>query len=139
LPSLAQGAGGGMAAYTSFPKPVPRLCLLEAGGYFDPADPKYITQLKWAYESPRRGAGTTRAFGDFDAAYGGWDIEGEPYSNGKGHGFSLVPVAECSAGVRITGGGSPCGLAPDDFKRRSLTGVGEDWPIGYDDIKPLLR
>jgi hypothetical protein len=28
--------------------------------------------------SPRRGAGTTRPFGDFDASYGGWEIEGEP-------------------------------------------------------------
>ena len=25
---------------------------------------------------------------------------------------------------------------PDDFKRRSLDGLGDDWPITYDDIKP---
>jgi hypothetical protein len=34
--------------------------------------------MRWPYESPRRGAGTIRDFGDFDMAYGGWDIEGEP-------------------------------------------------------------
>ena len=28
-------------------------------------------------------------------------------------------------------------FAPDDFRRKSMTGVGEDWPIGYDDIKPF--
>ena len=27
-------------------------------------------------------------------------------------------------------------LGPDDFKRRSLDGLGDDWPITYDDIKP---
>jgi choline dehydrogenase-like flavoprotein len=37
-----------------------KVCVLEAGQPFDPADPKNITQLKWPYESPRRGAGTTR-------------------------------------------------------------------------------
>ena len=42
------------------------------------ANPDQMTQMKWAYDSPRRGAGTTRPFGDFDQAYGGWDIEGEP-------------------------------------------------------------
>jgi choline dehydrogenase-like flavoprotein len=27
-------------------------------------------------------------------------------------------------------------MGPDDFKRRSLDGLGDDWPITYDDIKP---
>jgi choline dehydrogenase-like flavoprotein len=27
-------------------------------------------------------------------------------------------------------------FGPDDFKRGSISGVGDDWPIGYDDIKP---
>jgi choline dehydrogenase-like flavoprotein len=64
-----------------------KVCVLEAGQPFDPADPKNITQLKWPYESPRRGAGTTRPFGDFDAAYGGWEIEGEPYTRAAGTKF----------------------------------------------------
>ena len=25
---------------------------------------------------------------------------------------------------------------PDDFRRRSLDGLGDDWPISYDDLKP---
>ena len=44
-----------MAAYT-LAKAGAKVVLLEAGGYYDPADPKYITQLKWPWESPRRGA-----------------------------------------------------------------------------------
>ena len=27
-------------------------------------------------------------------------------------------------------------FGPKDFKRRSIDGLGEDWPIGYEDIKP---
>ena len=27
-------------------------------------------------------------------------------------------------------------FGPDDFSRSSLDGLGEDWPIGYDDLKP---
>ena len=27
-------------------------------------------------------------------------------------------------------------LMLDDFKKKSIDGLGEDWPIGYDDIKP---
>jgi choline dehydrogenase-like flavoprotein len=27
-------------------------------------------------------------------------------------------------------------MGPDDFRRRSLDGLGDDWPITYDDVKP---
>ena len=89
---VGSGAGGGMAAYM-LAKAGAKVVLLEAGGYFDPADPKYITQLKWPWESPRRGASTeARSGGDFDAAWGGWEIEGEPYSAKSGTEFQLVPL-----------------------------------------------
>ena len=73
---VGSGAGGGMAAYVLANAGV-KVLLLEAGPMYDPA--KNVTQLKWPYESPRRGASTPlRHFGDFDAAYGGWELEGEP-------------------------------------------------------------
>ena len=49
---IGSGAGGGMAVY-ELTKAGAKVCLLEAGQHFDPADPKYITQLKWSYDSPR--------------------------------------------------------------------------------------
>ena len=27
-------------------------------------------------------------------------------------------------------------FGPDDFRRKSLDGLGDDWPITYDDLKP---
>ena len=76
---VGSGAGGGMAAYVLANAGV-KVVLLEAGPLYDPA--KNVTQLKWPWESPRRGASTPyRHFGDFDAAYGGWELEGEPYTH----------------------------------------------------------
>ncbi|GAB4017930.1 GMC family oxidoreductase [Spirosoma migulaei] len=132
---VGSGAGGGMAAYT-LAKAGAKVALLEAGGYFDPADPKYITQLKWPWESPRRGASTTRAFGDFDAAWGGWDIEGEPYSAKQGTEFYWFR-SRMLGGRTNHWGRISMRFGPDDFRRRSLTGIGDDWPITYDDLKPF--
>ncbi|GAB3546200.1 GMC oxidoreductase [Spirosoma fluminis] len=133
---VGSGAGGGMAAYM-LTKAGAKVLLLEAGGYYDPADPKYITQLKWPYESPRRGAATaSRSGGDFDAAWGGWDIEGEPYSSKPGGEFHWFR-SRMLGGRTNHWGRISLRFGPDDFRRRSLTGVGDDWPIGYEDMKPF--
>ncbi|HEV7347222.1 GMC family oxidoreductase [Telluribacter sp.] len=131
---IGSGAGGGMAAH-QLSKAGAKVALLEAGGYYDPADPKYITQLKWPWESPRRGASTTRPFGDFDAAWGGWEIEGEPYTRKNGTQFdwfrSRMLGGRTNHWGRIT-----LRFGPNDFRRKSIDGLGEDWPISYDDVKP---
>ncbi|MBT1704558.1 FAD-dependent monooxygenase, partial [Chryseosolibacter indicus] len=76
---IGSGAGGGMAAFTLANAGI-KVVMLEAGPMYDPA--KNVTQLKWSYESPRRGAASVhRHFGDMDAAYGGWQLEGEPYTH----------------------------------------------------------
>lgn len=131
---VGSGAGGGMAAH-ELTKAGAKVCVLEAGQPFDPADPKNITQLKWPYESPRRGAGTTRPFGDFDAAYGGWEIEGEPYTRATGTKFDWFR-SRMVGGRTNHWGRISLRFGPDDFRRKSIDGLGDDWPIGYDDVKP---
>ncbi len=130
---VGSGAGGGMAAYT-LAKAGLKVCLLEAGPMYDPQ--KNITQLKNPWDSPRRGAGTEfRPFGDFDACYCGWKIEGEPYSASPGtqwHWFR----ARMLGGRTNHWGRISLRFGPKDFKRKSIDGLGEDWPIGYEDIKP---
>ena len=76
---VGSGAGGGMATKILSEAGL-SVAVVEAGPFFDPADPKSMTQLKPAFHSPRRGGSTTRHFGDYDQAYGGWDIDGEAYS-----------------------------------------------------------
>jgi choline dehydrogenase-like flavoprotein len=131
---IGSGAGGGMAAY-QLAKEGAKVALLEAGGYFDPADPKYITQLKWPYESPRRGAANHRPFGDFDAAWGGWELDGEPYTHKNGTQFDWFR-SRMLGGRTNHWGRISLRFGPKDFKRKSIDGLGDDWPIGYDEVKP---
>src|SRR5690606_14730158 len=131
---VGSGAGGGMASKILSEAGL-SVAVVEAGSDFDPAVEKYRTQLRYPWESPRRGAGTVRAFGDFDAAYGGWQIEGEPYTQANGSRFDWFR-SRMSGGRTNHWGRISLRFGPNDFKRRSMDGLGDDWPIGYDDIKP---
>ena len=130
---VGSGAGGGMAAYT-LAKAGIKVCLLEAGPMFDPA--KNVTQLKQPWQSPRRGAATSRPFGDFDACYGGWELEGEPYTKEAGTQWDWFR-ARMLGGRTNHWGRISLRFGPKDFQRKSLDGLGENWPITYDDIKPF--
>lgn len=132
---VGSGAGGGMASKILSEAGL-SVAVLEAGGDFDPAKEEDRTQLRPPWESPRRGAGTRiRPFGDFDQAIGGWDIEGEPYTRGEGTSFDWFR-SRMLGGRTNHWGRISLRFGPNDFKRKSIDGLGDDWPIGYDDIKP---
>ena len=132
---VGSGAGGGMAAKILTEAGL-KVALIEAGPDYDPAKKEQQTQLKWPYESPRRGANTTRAFGDFDAAYGGWEIEGEPYTRTKGTEFDWFR-SRMLGGRTNHWGRISLRFGPNDFKRHDFDGLSDNWPIGYDDVKPF--
>jgi len=111
-----------------------KVVMLEAGPMYDPA--KNVMQLKWTHESPRRGAATSyRDFGDLDAAYGGWQLEGEPYTHKDGTQFEWFR-SRMLGGRTNHWGRISLRFGPKDFKHKSIDGLGDDWPIGYDDVKP---
>ena len=107
--------------------------MLEAGVMWDPV----ATRRCWRGRTSRRGAATRpeRQFGEFDAGCGGWTLDGEPYTYAPGDRFDWFR-ARMLGGRTNHWGRISLRFGPDDFRRKSLDGLGDDWPIAYDDLKP---
>ncbi len=130
---VGSGAGGGMAAH-ALTQAGARVALVEAGAPWYAS--KHSTMLLPSYATQRRGRATKiRPFGEHDACDGGWDIEGEPYTRAPGTRFDWWR-ARMLGGRTNHWGRISLRFGPDDFKPKSRDGLGDDWPISYDDIAP---
>ncbi len=130
---IGSGAGGGMAA-SVLTKAGANVVMLEAGGWWD--NTRDSAMLKFPYQTPRRGASTKeRPFGEFDACIGGWEIDGEPYTKAEGTKFDWWR-ARMLGGRTNHWGRISLRFGPNDFKAKSHDGLGDDWPISYDEIAP---
>src|SRR5579863_9160511 len=133
---IGSGAGGGMAAKVLTEGGL-SVVMLEAGPPVNPE--KDFKMLMWPYDSPHRGAGVgghaREKFGEFLAPNGAWEIEGEPYTSAPGANFRWFRS-------RIVGGRTnhwgriALRFAPIDFKSGTRDGLGDDWPITYEDLSP---
>lgn len=133
---IGSGAGGGMAAKILTEGGL-TVALLEAGGPLNPE--KDFKMFQWPYDLPHRGVGAAgkaaENFSEFLAPNGAWKIDGEPYTSAPGANFQWFRS-------RIVGGRTnhwgriALRFAPVDFKSRTRDGIGEDWPITYDDLAP---
>ncbi|HXT15635.1 MAG TPA: GMC family oxidoreductase [Gemmatimonadaceae bacterium] len=130
---IGSGAGGGMAAYV-LTKAGARVVMLEAGHkWFASKDSAMMVP---SYATPHRGAAIHgRPFGEFDACDGGWEIDGEPYTRAPGTQFSWWR-ARMLGGRTNHWGRISLRFGPDDFRGKSVDGLGDDWPIAYEDVKP---
>src|SRR5437667_8370844 len=133
---IGSGAGGGMAAKVLTEGGL-NCALLEAGPNVNPE--KDFKMLMWPYEAPHRGAGiggrARENFGEFLAPNGAWKIEGAPYTSAPGSRFEWFRS-------RVVGGRTnhwgriALRFAPIDFKSATRDGLGDDWPISYEDLAP---
>ena len=130
---IGSGAGGGMAAKV-LTEAGANVMMLEAGVMWDArTDAK---MMAWPYSSPRRGAAIpARQFGEFDAGLGGWTLEGEPYTSAAGDQFDWFRTRMLGGRTNHWGRIS-LRFGPDDFRRKSMDGLGDDWPISYDELQP---
>lgn len=133
---IGSGAGGGMAAKVLTEGGL-SCALLEAGPDVNPE--KDFKMWVWPYELPHRGEGvggrSRENFGEFLAPNGAWHIEGEPYTSAPGSDFQWFRS-------RIVGGRTnhwgriALRFAPIDFRSKTRDGLGDDWPITYEDLSP---
>ncbi|HEX3927828.1 MAG TPA: GMC family oxidoreductase, partial [Gemmatimonadales bacterium] len=131
---VGSGAGGGMAAY-ELTKAGANVILLEAGGMWDNTKDSDMLVAPW--ETPRRGRSTAeRPFGEHDACIGGWNVPGEPFTTAPGTQFSWWR-ARMVGGRTNHWGRISLRFGPDDFKHKSVDGLGDDWPISYDEMAPF--
>ena len=129
---VGSGAGGGMAAMI-LAQAGAEVVMLEAGPWWETT--RESVMFKWPYDSPRRGAPTPeRPFGEFRAEIGGWTIKGEPYTVADGTQFEWFR-SRMLGGRTNHWGRISLRFGPDDFRRKSIDGLGDDWPITYQDVK----
>ncbi len=138
---IGSGAGGGTVTKVLTDMGI-SVALLEAGPMLDPS--KDYKEHMWPYQVSHRGTGEGGAayfgrnpynFGYFTASFGGWQLEGEPYTVAPGNQFDWFRS-------RILGGRTnhygriSLRFSDYDFKPYTRDSLGTDWPLSYDDMSP---
>jgi len=134
---IGSGAGGGTAAKVLTEGGL-SVVMLEAGPRLNPATD--FKEHVWPYELAHRGVdiggrGRYQFNDEFLAPNGFWDIEGEPYTNAPGSTFRWFR-SRIEGGRTNHWGRIALRFGPADFRARSTDGVGDDWPITYEELAP---
>lgn len=134
---IGSGAGGGTAAKVLTEGGL-TVVMLEAGPQLNPGTD--FKEHVWPYELPHRGAdvgGRARSElnDEFMAPNGFWDIEGEPYTTAPGSAFRWFR-SRIEGGRTNHWGRIALRFGPADFRARSRDGMGDDWPITYEELAP---
>jgi choline dehydrogenase-like flavoprotein len=134
---VGSGAAGGQTAYTLALEGV-KVLMLEAGRKYAPE--LETPMFNSAHTAPLRATSTPdKPFGFYDATIdGGWEVPGEPYTSASDDPaqrfFWWRP--RMLGGRTNHWGRIALRNGPYDFKPRSRDGLGQDWPLSYEDVAP---
>jgi len=134
---IGSGAGGGTAAKVLTGGGL-NVVMLEAGPRLNPE--RDFKEHLWPYELAHRGAdigGRARSElnNEFMAPNGFWDIEGEPYTTAQGSKFRWFR-SRIEGGRTNHWGRIALRFGQADFRAHSTDGMGDDWPITYEELAP---
>ena len=133
---IGSGAGGGTAAKILTEGGL-NVVMLEAGPRLNPD--RDFKEHTWPYQLPHRGVGIggkQRGIGnEFMAPNGFWEMEGEPYTTAPGSSFRWFR-SRIEGGRTNHWGRIALRFGPADFRAHSTDGMGDDWPITYDELAP---
>jgi choline dehydrogenase-like flavoprotein len=134
---IGSGAGGGTAAKVLTEGGL-SVVMLEAGPTLNPE--KDFKEHVWPYELPHRGAdvggkGRLQFNDEFLAPNGFWEIDGEPYTTAPGTKFAWFR-SRIEGGRTNHWGRIALRFGPADFRPHSTDGMGDDWPITYQELSP---
>jgi len=121
---IGSGGGGGIAAKELCEQGA-QVCVLEIGEWKNPGK-DFLTHVP-SFELPFRGLHgeyTRQLYGD-PKIFSYSSVGSEPAS------YFIVPAV---GGKTLLWAGHSWRFAPRDFRSHTLRGVGEDWPIRYDDL-----
>src|SRR6202167_813807 len=129
---IGSGAGGGTAAKVLTEGGL-NVVMLEAGPPLNPK--KDFKEHVWPYQLAHRGVGIGGEGDEFLAPNGFGEIEGEPYTTAPGTNFRWFR-SRIEGGRTNHWGRIALRFGPADFRAHSSDGMGDDWPIAYEELAP---
>ncbi|MEY4608012.1 MAG: hypothetical protein RL625_229, partial [Gemmatimonadota bacterium] len=118
---IGAGITAAMMAESLAARTTAEITVLEAGGATTPLRERYERRQRW------------RDYGESP-----WTKDHVDDQNALGMAYGFSPSMHVG-GLAMHWGGVTPRYAPEDFKVRSLFGIGDDWPISYDDLDPFYQ